>query len=263
MRLILADLKSLLIYVFLSLLLILTDHLGALNYPKSLLQQVTIPVQYGLYQSGLYFKGQFDFIFALRKAAQENKALKKQLSEILLENATLAEKVREKQILDAQYNKIDPKNFDLLPARIIFSGRFLTLDKGLDNGVKVGQAVILYDNLVGEVKEVTPKTAKILLPHDSDFKITVFAQGKFGKAKGILYGQFNSEMLMSKILHEEPLEPGDLVYSEGIEERVPKGLILGRVFEVIEKQNEVFKEAKIESLFDVSELEIVFIIRNP
>jgi len=63
-------------------------------------------------------------------------------------------------------------------------------------------------------------------------------------------------------LHEEKITEGDLVYSEGTEGFLPRGLILGRVTQVRELQNEVFKQAKIKPIFDVRDLELVFLIQE-
>lgn len=257
---ILGDLKLLLSLTVLSCLLLILDNLKILNFPKSLLQNLTVPIQYGLYQSGSNLGKQFNFLFSLRTAAQENKALKIQLGELLLENAGLKKKFNESEILIDQYSKISPQTFDLLPSRVISSGRYLTIDKGSLDGVKIGQALIFKDNFVGEIKVTTPKTSQVILPQDPDYKIAVFSQGNGGKARGVVYGQFNSEMLMDKILHQEEVVKDDLIYSEGSEGRLPRGLIVGRVAEVFERQNEVFKQAKVEPIFELSDLDIVFIV---
>jgi cell shape-determining protein MreC len=50
------------------------------------------------------------------------------------------------------------------------------------------------------------------------------------------------------------------VYSEGQESEIPRGLVLGQVAQVIEKDNEIFKSAKIKPVFDIADLEVIFII---
>ena len=65
---------------------------------------------------------------------------------------------------------------------------------------------------------------------------------------------------MDKILHEEKIAVGDLVYSEGTEGFLPRGLILGKVTEVLERATQVFKQAKVKSVFDIRDLELVFVI---
>ena len=67
---------------------------------------------------------------------------------------------------------------------------------------------------------------------------------------------------MDKILHEEKIAVDDLIYSEGGEGFLPRGLILGRVSEVTGKENELFKQAKVQPTFDLRDLELVFVIKE-
>ena len=105
-------------------------------------------------------------------------------------------------------------------------------------------------------------TSQVLLPSDPDSKLSVFSQGEAGRSQGILIGQFGSEMLMDKILHQEPINIGDLVYSEGLEGELPRGLIIGKVSQVFTRENEVFKQAKVEGVFDTKNLDVVFVMEG-
>jgi len=261
MKIILLDFKLFIILIISSILLFIFDNFGLLNFPKSLLQSLTIPVQYGLYKNSTNFKKQFTFIIEARKAALENNALKQQLALISAENATLQKKIKDTEDLVDQYNKLNPQTFDLLPARVLGVERYVILDKGLNDGVKESQAVVYKDNYLGQTKNVTPKTSQVVLATDPESKIAVFSQGSYGRAKGILIGQFGSEMLMDKILHEEVVNVGDLVYSEGTEGKLPKGLVMGKVIQVMERQNEIFKQAKVEPIFKLIDLDTVFLIK--
>lgn len=261
MEKLLLDLKLFFILIFLSLFLVLLDSLKTLDVPKSLLQNLTVPIQYGFHLGGKNMSKQLEFLSLVRKAAQENKALKFQLSELLVENAALQKKLKENEILVDQYNKLNPQTFDLLPARVLGISRYLLIDKGSLDGVALGAVVVFKDHYLGQIKEVSPKTSLVLLSTDPDSKIAAFSQGE-GRSKGMLLGQFSSKLLMDKILHEEKINVDDLIYSEGTEGKLPKGLILGKVVEVKELQNEVFKQAKIEPLFNPSDLDLVFVMKN-
>lgn len=245
-----------------SLSLIFLDRINFLNLPKSAVQTVTIPIQYGVYKSGRLFLSQADFIFVARSLWNENIALKKQLIEVLLENAALQKKVFESSALISQKEAIDSQTYNLLPARIIAIDRFVSLDKGSTDGVSVGAPVIFKETFLGQVVSVSSKTSQVLTPFAPDSKIAVFSQSKEGRARGILVGQFGVEFLMDKILHQEVIAEGDLVYSEGTEGKLPRGLILGKVSKVIDKQNEVFKSARVSPLYKMEDLNLVFIIRN-
>lgn len=262
MKALVSDFKLFFGLILLSLFLLLFDNLNLLNFPKSLVQTITVPVQYGLYKSVTSIGENFQFISTARQAYLENEALRLQLGELLTENSNLRKKLSENETLVDQYNKLSPITYDLMPAHVIGSGRFLTLDRGLDDGVKEGQAVVYKDNYVGQVKEVSPKTSRVLLPFDPDSKIAVFSQGLEGRARGILLGQFGADLLMDKILHQESIAALDLVYSEGIEGRLPKGLLMGRVLEVLGKDNEVFRQARVIPLFKAVDLDMVFVMRS-
>lgn len=248
--------------IFASILIFILDQLRFLSLPKSTVYFITNPISFGIYRIGQTFENQFHFIFTARFSAKENKALQEQLGKLLSENATLRRNLAEAESMLSQEKKLDPVTFNLFPARPIGLDRYLKIDKGGSDGVKVGQAVVFEDNYIGKVVNVSEKGAKVMLVTDPDSKISAFSISKDGKAKGILQGVFGSEMLMDKILHEEIVAQKDLVYSEGLEGFLPRGLILGQVTQVMDTEHEVFKQAKVSPLFDIRDLELVFIIKE-
>lgn len=254
------NLRLFLLLIFLSLSTFALDSFHLLDLPKKVTFYLTNPISFGIYRTYQQFSKQFYFVFASRFAAQENKALKEQIGQLLSENANLRRELSETKAQLLQQQKIDPATYQLLAARPIGLTRYLKIDKGADEGVKVGQAVIFQDNFIGKVLEVSQKMANVQLTQDPDSKVAAFSQGLEGSAKGVLLGQFGTESILDKILHEESVKVGDLVYSEGTEGYLPRGLILGKVIEVKSEENEVFKQAKVGSVFDVRDLELVFVI---
>ncbi|MBI3486001.1 rod shape-determining protein MreC [Candidatus Daviesbacteria bacterium] len=263
-KLLLTDIKIFLTLVILSIFILFFDYFKLLNLPKSLLQSLTVPIQYGFYKTGLSVSHQFEFIFIARTAAQKNKALEDQIAEVLSENARLRKDLAEAQGALAQQTSLNPETFNLVAARPIglVESRYLLIDKGLNDNLKLNQPVVFKDNFIGRIKEVSSKQSKIILESDPDSVIAAFVSSKDGRAKGVLKGQFGSEMLLDKILHREPVAVSDLVYSDGTEGNIPRGLILGNISQVLERENEIFKQAKVKTIFDVSDLDIVFVITN-
>ena len=254
--------KLFLILVSISLLILALDLVHLLNFPQKLFSYITNPISFGLYATSQKLGRQFHFVFQARFAAQENKALKEQAGHLLSENAQLRKKLAESESLVSQIQHLDPLTYNLTAARPIGLGRFLKIDKGLSSSIKKGQAVVFNDNLVGRIAGISEKGADVQLLTDPDSKVAGFSQGIEGKSKGVLVGQFGTEILMDKILHEEKIKLGDLVYTDGTEGFLPRGLILGRVNQVMERENEVFKQAKIQPVFDIRDLELVFVIRE-
>lgn len=256
------NLQIFLVLFFFSLALMLLDSSKLLSLPQQGAFYITNPVSFGLYKSSTKSISQLNFVFRARHAAQENKALKEQLGELLSENATLRKRLAETEAQISQENYIDARTYNLKAARPIGLGRYLKIDQGQTSQIAQNQAVVVNDNYVGKIIQVSEKASLIQLLTDPDSKVSAFSIGKTGKAKGVLLGQFGTELLMDKILHEEEIAVGDLVYSEGTEGFLPRGLILGRVKEVLSRENEIFKQAKVEQIFDIRDLELVFIIRE-
>lgn len=259
---ILTSIQLFLLLTFISLLILTIDSLKILNTPKKFLFYLTNPISFSLYTSKQTFAKQFSFITNARFAAQENKALQEQVGKLLSENADLKKTLAETSALVSQEQHLEPKTYKTVPARPIGLERFLKIDKGSSDGIKEGLPVVLNDNLIGEVMLVSEKGSSIRRLTDPDSKVAAFSFGKTGKAKGILIGQFGTGMLLDKILHEEPIQVGDLIYSEGTEGLWPRGLILGKVSEILEKQNELFKQAKIVPVFDIRDADLVFVIKE-
>lgn len=234
-----------------------------LNLPKALLQYATVPIQYGLYQTGERVSKQFEFIILARTAAQKNQALTMQLADVLSENANLQRKLAEKLAFDEQMiSPLNPKTYSMVAARPVGLQKHLSLDKGQFDGISLNQAVIFKDNFIGKISEISPKKSKVILLSDPESKVSAFASNQVGKARGILSGKFGSEMILERILKVEPIEVGDLVYSEGTEGDLPRGLVLGKVTEVIVEDNELFNQAKVVPLFEIANLDVVFVITN-
>lgn len=248
--------------IFLSLVIFALDSFGLFLLPKRLGYFLTNPISFTLYRTRQIVGSQFYFIVAARFAAKENKALNEQISALVSENAKLRRNLAETQAMLSQSISLDPKTYNLLPARPIGVDRYLKIDKGIGDGVKIGWAAVFKDNYIGRVVSTAPGQSSIELVTDPDSKLAAFSIGKEGRAKGIVKGEFGLEMVMDKILHEEKISEGDLVYSEGTEGFLPRGLILGRVTQVLEKENEVFKQARLKSIFEVGDLEVVFLIQQ-
>lgn len=249
-----------LVFVFLSLIIFTLDSFKILDIPKRSLFYITNPISFGIYRSYQNIRNQFHFMFASRTAAQESKALKEQLAQLLSENANLRKNLLETQSLVDQYSTLDPRTYNLIPARPIGIQRYLKIDQGSSVGIRLGQAAVFKDNYIGKIVEVESNSSNIQILADPDSKVAAFSQGLMGKARGVLLGQFGTDTLMDKILHEEKIEVGDLVYSEGTEGFLPRGLVLGRVTEVLERENEIFKQAKVKPVFEIRDLELIFVI---
>ena len=253
------NLQQFLLLIFLSLCLFTLDSFNLLQIPKTFAFYLSNPVSFGIYRMNQVVNRQLYFLFAARVAAQENKALKEQIGQLLSENAFLKKSLLETKAEVIQEHSLDPRTYHLIAARPVGLTRFLKIDKGMNSGLKLNQVVVHKDNYIGQIVQISAKESNIRLLTDPESKIAAFSLGKTGRSKGVLVGQFG-EILMDQILHEEQIAEDDLVYSEGTEGFLPRGLVLGRVTGIVDNKSLPFKQAKVKPVFDYADLELVFVI---
>lgn len=207
----------------------------------------------------------------IKKIEDENRTLKKQLVErdVLL---------KDMQALKDQFQTAYPRSQNLLPARIVGAPRFIPgvtqpeqfiINRGKQDGVKIQQAVVFEDNLLGKIIEVSENLAKIDVVTNASFSSTakVLPAGrqvsKTG-AIGVIKGKGNGEMILDNILLEDVLSVSDIVVTRGdIDlhgDGIPKDLIVGTIISVDKKPSALFQTAKVKSVLDISTLSTVFVV---
>jgi rod shape-determining protein MreC len=133
------------------------------------------------------------------------------------------------------------------------------LDKGELDGVNTGDLVILGSYFIGEVARAERNRSLAMLLGDSRLSVAALDQDSPNRSRGIVSGGFGARLQMGKILPEEQVGEGDLIVSSGLDGKVSRGLVLGRVTRIIFSVGEILKEAELQLLFDPAKLEEVFI----
>jgi rod shape-determining protein MreC len=159
---------------------------------------------------------------------------------------------------------------ELIPVRKIagdpnpFVGSF-TVDKGEDDGVRVGVTVATSRGLVGRVIRSATSTAKVLLITDTNSAVTgrVQSTGATGVVRGRADARLPAEdakLLMEKIPQEDRLQGGDVVITSDLGGLFPEGLVVGTVVQVRRRDGDLFQEALLEPAVEMSRLERLYVI---
>jgi rod shape-determining protein MreC len=170
--------------------------------------------------------------------------------ELRHENAELrAEKLRDAQTLLA-LEALRGENEQLrrllgarakLPANAIFAeivyagrdpfSRKVIVDRGSQQGVAAGQAVIDATGVLGQVTRVQPLLAEVTLVTDKDHAIPV--QVVRNGLRGVAYGSGDgSTMELRHMAANAEVEKGDLLVTSGIDGIYPTGLPVARIVRV-------------------------------
>ncbi len=150
---------------------------------------------------------------------------------------------------------LTPANIVDIPAPFPGGPSFIDriiIDKGNQDGIKVGQNVVYKDNLIGKVVKSSPRMAVVdLLNHKgTSFTVRAVKSGSLGIGRGTGGEKF----ILENVLLSYNLEKGELVVTRG-----PNPLVVGRIIDVSKKASALFQSAEIESLVDIRNLKMVFI----
>jgi len=146
------------------------------------------------------------------------------LRELLNSSALVDDKVLATELVG-----VDPNPFT---HRII-------IDKGERDGVFVGQPVLDARGLVGQVVEVMPFSARVLMITDSTHSIPV--QVNRNGLRAIAVGTGNPERLeLRHVADTADIREGDLLVSSGLGQRFPAGYPVAVVREVVHDSGQPF-----------------------
>lgn len=200
---------------------------------------------------------------------KEKDQLRKEVASLQKKIVDQKQLEQEIQALKDQFQTNNPKSEMLLPAKILGMPRFIPgvsapsiaiLDAGEENEVKVGQAVIFKDNVIGKVTKVSKHLSVATLITDKSLS---FAGKTANGILGVVKGE-GSDVVLENVLTSEELKADEMVVTKGdINEDgigYPPSLVVGKITSVDKTQSNLFQMAKLKSLVDFSALSTVFII---
>lgn len=165
------------------------------------------------------------------RLAEENRILRNALlvsgARLARLRAEAAENARLRGLLGAaERGNLDVQLAPILDIALDPTRQRLTLDIGARQGVREGQAVIDAGGLVGQVIEVRPTTATVLLLTDPDHAVPV-AVARSG-IRLIAYGRGDRVELANVPLSSD-VKVGDQIISSGLGGRFPAGFPVGTI----------------------------------
>lgn len=226
--------------------------------------QHTGGLQAKLYESGKRTIQALFNIFSDKSLREENTRLKEENRRLLSQLVELKKLHQEnKELREALGLKIGG-DFQIIEAKIIArstDNHTFVINKGKEDGI-VPQMVVITPNkiLVGQIKQVFQKNSLVELITSPTQKISVF----IGKENllGIVQGKGNFTLISENIPKEKKIEKNDVVVTANLKKEIPPGLLVGKVVEVNKTDLSPFQILKIEPLFDLASLNLLFIVTD-
>ncbi len=178
-----------------------------------------------------------------------------QFEELLAENARLSELLEFKQ----------KTNMELVPARLIAfdpvsSHQTIRINKGSQDGLKHGQAVISTSGAVGTVFHPDLISSQVLLITDTYSVVDGIVART--RSRGIVEGRAKNLCSLLAVEKSEDLVTGDLIVTSGLDNIFPKGLPVATVSGVESRPFSVSLKVTLRPVVNPNLIEEVFVVKN-
>lgn len=201
----------------------------------------------------------------LETALEEITRLQAENDSLRKENEQLLEAQGENQILRELFNRAaDTPEYRRITADVIGQDtnpaiQSILINKGFDDGVRVGMPIEAARGLVGQVYRVTNNAAQVALLTETASAIPVRLGST--RATGMLRGAGRGALpTIDWIDLQYQVEVGELVITSGLGGKFPENLVIGRVIDVERNEAELFQRAIVQPAVDFNALEIVFVV---
>lgn len=143
---------------------------------------------------------------------------------------------------------------------LLANDQTVLIDQGSKDGLAPDQPVITEEGiLVGKILKVKPDIATVRLVNDNQSKISA-AILNHDHSLGAVEGGYGISLRMNLIPRDEPVRIGDQVVSSGLEEKIPRGLLIGTVAVIENEPYKPFQQAVLDPITDLSKLTVVSVL---
>lgn len=254
------NLAVFLLLLFFSLLLFFFDQKGWISPARGIFEQPILFIESKIYALKLSGYQAIKPLSYWRSGEQEIMRLQGQLRQLALEGGQLSACLEEKEEMRRLLGAPLPPDWKFLPARVVGVSEKMRIDKGQRDGIEEGMMVVSENILVGRAISLEERSALVQLPTDPVSKIPVVVKklGSSGvQARGLLLS-LEGKLIVDRILQTEDVREGDLVLTEG-EGWLPD-LLIGQIEEVLGREAEIYKKARVSPLIDYQSLRMVFVV---
>jgi rod shape-determining protein MreC len=245
-------------------LLVIDSRTGLLNAMRQGIGTVLYPLQRTLLVPRDAVSMSTDYLTEIHRLRAENTELKRvetANARQLLQVEQLAQENRQLRELTGARDRTAVKSVVaevLYDTRDPFS-RKLVLDKGLQQGVGIGQPVVDPQGVVGQITRVFPLSAELTLVTDRNMTIPVQVQrnGLRAIASG---GPDPGRMELRYMSVNADLKEGDIVVTSGLDSLYPAGLPVGRIVIVDRGRTGNFARVVVEPIAGVDRSRLLLVL---
>lgn len=251
-------------------LLVFLHAIGALRPAEQYLSRGLNPLLATIYSWGTNINVAFDEQTGKADLWQQINDLQAETNQLISKNAELKAVEEENAILREYLNFFNDHSYEHILSRVISRGDItnvigrtesILIDKGSTDGLRIGLAVVDEQGIVvGKVAAVKEASSLVRLVNNQQCKLAAGILGSEA-TNGITEGELGLTIKMNFIFQEVEIKKDDIVITSGLEETIPRGLVIGKVSDVNKENNELWQSAHLIPLMNTNNLLIVSVIK--
>lgn len=207
-------------------------------------------------------------IFKYKKVIKENDILKKR--NLYLENKKYKNdslELENKQLKQELSLKKTYNDYNIIYAKTVIRNKMywfstITIDKGSEDGIKEGNAVISSYGLIGSIKSVTRNhsTVKLITNSDTKNKISVSIKNNKEAKVGAITG-YKYPYILIEIEDVKSIKNEDQVITSGLS-NFPKDIYIGNIKEIKKDEYKVSTILYVEPKQDMNDITYVGVLTD-
>jgi rod shape-determining protein MreC len=236
---------------------------------------ISLVIQNNQYQSSKYFNTSNEVaatIISTSSNVKEYFGLSELNSGLAAENARLREIVvqQQKLLLENRLSKIDStklKSFTYTSAKVVnnsvsLSKNYITINKGSDDGVAPGMAVISGKGIVGTVKTVSRHFSVVISILNVNEQVSSLLKSENYLSTSQWDGIDPQFVDLKYVPRHVKLHTGDTIVTSGYNAVFPEGILVGVVTEFDLKKEALFYDVRVKLAQDFAQLSYVDVIKS-
>lgn len=235
------------------------------------LSHVFRPLTAGVNWVGSRISSVWHHYINLTRTSFENDKLLQDVAQLREQVLTLQEAQAENQRLHALLNFSESWRKNPIVARVIASSthhdiRTVVIDRGWADGIERDRPVMADGGLVGRVRVISEHSSTVLLITDPNSALDVLDMRS--RVRGLMVGGLKDTELhrpvtltqLEYVSQDSDIQEGDELVTSGMDGVYPKGLPIGKVYELRKDAFGLFEEAWVLPSADLSRLEEVIVL---
>ena len=243
-----------------------------LNKVESLIKDTTISISKIITIPFRFIIDKIDdykLLVNIRKKYQELLPEVSRIDSLKTENIELRrelESLKKELSIDYTLNEYSYLNATVIYRNVSTWYNTITVDKGTYNGVKEYMVVVNSQGLIGKVVSTTTFTSDIRLitTKETDNKISITISNGENKTNGLIknYNYKTKYLEVEGVSNTETVRVGDYVYTSGLGEIFPSGILIGTVSDISTDEYDLAKIIDVTPIADFDDINFVAILKR-